>query len=147
MTTGLGAIADAQAFGGQMAYKTVEFEEDTPVGAIGEVDLFTVTGGVNALVLAICTENLAGGGTVEVGTTANPAGIIAQTTTDTIDVGEVWVDATPNVFYCWTTAFGCMIGDGADIVLTVRTDPVTDGTLVFTCFWTPLTGDAYVVAV
>lgn len=146
MATGLGAITDAQAFGGQMAYKTIEFETDTPVGAIGEIDLFTVTGAVVALTIAVCTENLASGGTVEVGTTANPATIIAQTTASTIDIGEIWVDNSPTVLECWTTAFGCMIGDGADIVLTVRTDPVTDGTLVFTCFWTPLTGDAYVAA-
>ena len=126
--------------------KVVEFETDTPVGAIGEIDLFTVTGGVLTLVLAVCTENLASGGTVEVGTTANPATIIAQTAGANIDIGEIWVDATPNVLECWTTAFGCMIGDGADIVLTVRTDPVTDGTLVFTCFWTPLTDDGNVYA-
>lgn len=128
------------------ARKVVEFETDTPVGVVGEVDLFTVTGAVKALVLAVCTENLATGGTVEVGTTANPAAIIAQTAGTNIDIGEIWVDATPTVLECWTTAFGCMIGDGADIVLTVRADDVTDGTLVFTCFWTPLTDGASVVA-
>ena len=127
--------------------KTVEFETDTPVGSQDvAIPLFTVTGAAITLTIAVCTENLAGGGTVEVGTTANPASIIAQTAAANIDIGEVWVDATPNVLECWTTAWGCMIGDGADIELLPRTDDVTDGTLVFTCFWTPLTDTGNVTA-
>jgi len=150
MATGLGAITDAQAFGGQMAYKTLEFSGATGNGESGTaVPIFTVTGAVIALVLAVCTESLvvSNGATVEVGTTANPAAIIAQTLASTIDIGEIWVDATPTVLECWSSAFGCMIGDGADIELMPRTANVTNGTLVFTCFWTPLSGDAYVIAV
>lgn len=150
MATGLGAITDAQAFGGQMAYTTINFNGATGNGEAGTaVPLFTVTGAVIALTIAVCTDSLtvSNGATVEVGTTANPALIIAQTTASTIDVGEIWVDNSPTVLECWTTAFGCMIGDGADIELMPRTANVTDGTLVFTCFWTPLSSDAYVIAV
>lgn len=148
MATGLGAIVDAQAFGGQMAYKTIEFNGAATNGQAGSaVPLFTVMGAVIALTIAVCTDTLVGPtSTVEVGTTANPALIIAQTGGPTITTGMIWVDATPTVLECWTTAFGCMIGDGSDIELMPRTANVTDGTLVFTCFWTPLSGDAYVIA-
>lgn len=150
MATGLGAITDAQAFGGQMAYKTLAFTGAAGYGQAGTAcALFTVTGAVVALTIAVCTESLvdAGGATVEVGTTADPAAIIAQTTAALVDIGEIWVDNSPALLECWTTAFGCMIGDGADIELMPRTTNVTNGTIVFTCFWTPLSGDAYVVAV
>ena len=149
MATGLGALADAQAFGSQMAYKTINFNGATGNGEFGTaVPLFTVTGAVVALTIAVCTDTLVGAtSTVEVGTTANPTLIIALTGGPTITTGMIWVDATPNVLECWTTAFGCMIGDGADIELMPRTADVTDGTLVFACFWTPLTSDAYVIAV
>ena len=147
MTTGLGAISEAQAFGAQLARKTVNFNGATGNGeASTAVPLFTVTGGVIALVIAVCTDTLVGAtATVEVGTAASPTGFIAQTGAPTITTGLVWVDATPVLLECWTTAFGCMIGDGADIELMPRTADVTDGTLVFTCFWTPLTADGYVV--
>lgn len=149
MATGLGAIADAQAFGSQLARKELRFTGAAGYGQSGTAcALFTVTGAVVALTIAVCTETLVGAtSTVEVGTAASPVAIIAQTGGPTITTGTIWVDAGPLVLLCWTTAFGCMIGDGADIELMPRTANVTDGTLVFTCFWTPLSGDAYVIAV
>ena len=149
MAIGQGPIGEAQGFGASLARTTVEFDGDTGSGEAGTaVPLFRVTGGVRALVIGVCTESLtvSDGATVEVGTTANPAAIIAQTLASSIDIGEIWIDATPNVLYCWTTAFGCMIGDGADIELMPRTANVTNGTLVFTCFWTPLTDTGEVIA-
>jgi hypothetical protein len=150
MATGLGALADAQGIASQLARTTVAFDGTAGGGEAGTaIVLFRVTGAVRALVIGVCTESLtvSDGATVEVGTTANPATIIAQTLASSIDVGEVWVDNTPNVIYCWTTAFGCMIGDGADIELMPRTANVTDGTLVFTCFWTPLTDTGEVLGI
>lgn len=128
--------------------KTVVFDGAAGSGeALTAVPLFTVTGGVAALTIAVCTETLVGAtATIEVGTAANPVTIIAQTGAPTITVGMIWVDASPTVLECWTTAWGCMIGDGADIELMPRTANVTDGTLVFTCFWTPLTDNGNVVA-
>jgi hypothetical protein len=147
MAIGQGPIGEAQGFGASLARKTVAFTGGAGAGQAGTaVPLFTVTGGVIALTIAVCTETLVGAtSTVEVGTTANPATIIAQTGGPTITVGMIWTDNTPTVLECWTTGFGCMIGDGADIELMPRTANVTDGTLIFTCFWTPLTADGNVV--
>ncbi len=148
MGLGQGPIAEAQGFGAQLCRKTVAFTGGAGAGQVGTVNLFTVTGSVIALVVAICTEDLTEAGataTVEVGTAASTAAIIAQTNAVNIDNGEVWVDNTPARIECWTTGFGCMIAGGDDIILTVGTQNVTDGTLVFTCFWTPLTADGNVV--
>ena len=149
MGIGQGAIGEAQGFGASLARTTVNFDGDTGSGEAGTaVPLFRVTGGVIALTIAVCTDTLVGAtATVEVGTTANPAAIIAQTAAPTITTGMIWTDNTPNVLECWTTGFGCMIGDGADIELMPRTANVTDGTLVVTCFWTPLTADGLVIPV
>jgi len=148
MPLGQGPLAEAQGFGAAIARKTVAFSGAAGNGQVGTVNLFTVTGGVIALVIGACTESLvsAGGGDVEVGTAADTTAFIANTLATTIDTGEIWVDATPTSIECWTTGFGCMIGGGGDIILTVGTADVTDGTVVFTCFWTPLTADGYVVA-
>lgn len=129
--------------------KTVVFDGAAGSGEAGTaVPLFRVTGSVIALTIAVCTDTLlvSDGATIEVGTAANPVAIIAQTLATNINVGEIWVDAAPNVLYCWTTAWGCMIGDGADIELMPRTANVTGGTLVFTCFWTPLTDNGNIAA-
>jgi len=150
MATGLGAVGEAQGIASQLARTTVEFDGTTGGGEAGTaVSLFRVTGAVRALVVGVCTESLAvsDGVTVEVGTAANPAAIIAQTLAVNIDIGEIWIDNAPDVIYCWTTAFGCMIGDAADIELMPRTANVTDGTLVFTCFWTPLTDTGEVLGI
>ena len=128
--------------------KTLEFTGGEGAGQAGSTcALFTVTGAVATLVIAACTKTLVGAtATVEVGTNANPNAIIATTGAPTITTGTIWVDATPVVIECWTNAWGCMIGDGADIELLPGVANVTDGTLVFTCFWTPLTDGATVVA-
>lgn len=150
MATGLGAITDAQAFGSQMAYKTLAFTGAATLGLQNSpCPLFTVTGAVIALVIGVCTETIVGGGaSVEVGTNATSGGIIATTAIAApINIGMIWVDASPALLEVWTTGFGSMIGDGADIELLPTGANVTDGTFVFTCFWTPLSGDAYVIAV
>lgn len=148
MPLGQGPLAEAQGFGAAIARKTVAFDGSTGGGEVGTVNLFTVTGSVIALVIGSCSEDLVsiGGGDVEVGTSALTTAFIANTAAGNIDTGEIWVDGTPTATECWTSGFGCMVGGGLDIILTVATGDVTDGTIVFTCFWTPLTDDGYVVA-
>ena len=148
MALGQGPLAEAQGFGAAIARKSIAFTGGAGLGQVGTVDVFTVTGGVIALVIGVCTENLVsgGGGDVEVGTAALTTAFIANTTATLINNGEIWVDAAPAQIECWTTGFGCMIAGGDDIILTVGTADVTDGTIVLTCFWTPLTADGYVVA-
>jgi hypothetical protein len=135
--------------GGRKVSQTIAFDGGAGSGAVGTVALFTVTGNVTLRMVAYCTEDLVsgGGGTCEVGCTGNTNGIIAQTTATAIDDGEVWFSNTPVSGLTATTNIGqYLIVDGADIILTVGTGDVTDGTIVFDCYWTPMDSTSSVVA-
>lgn len=135
--------------GAYRASKTVEFDGTTNTGAVGTVPLFTVTGSVFASVVSYCTEDLTEGGataTIEVGITGDTAALIAQTTATDIDVGEIWIDATPADMKVNSSWFGAFIGGGEDIFATIAGNTVDDGTLTWVCFWTPLSDDGLIVA-
>lgn len=116
-------------------------------GAVGTVALFTVTGDVVLNVFATCSVDLvsAGGGTAEVGISGNTAGLIAQTTATTIDVNEVWLDASPATIEILPNA-PQIIANGQDIIMTVGTGNVTAGSLDFYCLYRPLSTGASIVA-
>ena len=144
-----GPFKEAKPFGTYRAMKTVEFDGGAGSGAVGTVNLFTVTGAVFAFLTCYCTEDLTEAGataTVEVGTSASTAAIIAQTNAVNIDTGEIWFDASPAAIEVNSSYGGSLIAGGDDIILTVGTQNVTDGTLVFNCFWTPLSADGAVAA-
>lgn len=113
-------------------------------GAVGAHTLFTVTGDVLLNVFAVCTTDVTGSGTGEVGVTGNTAALIAQTTGTAIDAGEVWQNGTP------TTGVGAALGnakpvaDGLDILLTIGTDTFTAGVVTFYCIYRPLSTGASV---
>lgn len=96
-------------------------------------------------VFAVCSEDLAGASaTVEVGISGNTAAIIAQSVGTTIDTGEIWYGTNP-------PTVGVMPGDkiltgSTNIIQTIATANVTDGTLTYYCLWVPLTVGASVVA-
>ena len=129
--------------------KSVSFDGGVGSGQVGTVALFTVTGAVAFYITAICTETLVGAATIEVGTAGSTAGIIAQVADATaLLTGEIWYDATPTTVLDTIAngRLGYIIGDGADIILTVGAANVTDGTIVFQVWYTPLTVGATVVA-
>jgi len=113
--------------------KTVTFTGGASAGAVGTINLFSVTGNVRAKLTAVCTENLvsAGGGTLEVGISGNTASIIAQTAATDIDNGETWKDASPDANPAVDDVMSHIIANGSDIIATVGTDAITDGTIVF----------------
>jgi hypothetical protein len=110
--------------------------------------LFTVTGAARLKLYAICTETLVGAATLECGTAGATAGVIAQIPNATsLSIGEVWTDATPTtVLEPDSQIPDVVIGDGADILLTVGAANITDGTIVFIAEWNPLTADGALVA-
>jgi len=137
-------------FGQQMARKVVAFDGALGNGQIGTVALFTVTGAVAIRITAICTETLVGAATLECGTAGATAGIIAQIPDATaLLIGEIWYDATPTTTLDTLAAsqLAFVIGDAADIILTVGAANITDGTIEFTVFWTPLSAAGVVTAV
>lgn len=126
----------------------------TGANNLGELDeptisLFTVTGRVLVVALApFCTEDLAsaGGGTLALGVTGNTAAMIAATTATDIDSGKVWVDATPAVgAEALPSALGPVLVN-ANIIATVATADITDGTIEFDCLWIPMSAGASLVA-
>lgn len=126
----------------------------TGANNLGELDaptisLFTVTGRVLVVSLApFCTEDLvsAGGGTLQLGVTGNTTAMIAATTATDIDSGDVWVDATPAVgAEALPSALGPVLVN-ANIIATVATADITDGTIEFDCLWLPMSAGASLVA-
>jgi hypothetical protein len=128
-----------------VASKTIAYTGAANLGAQGATTLFTVTGDVAASIFAVCTEDLAGAtATIEVGISGNTAALIAQTTATNIDNGEVWATTSPaNPL---AVPADKVIAAGADIIQTVGTADITDGTLTYYCLWVPLTVGASVVA-
>lgn len=145
------ATAAAGGFGWAVLRKTVAFDGAAGSGAVGAVALFTVTGAVIVRLVPICTEDLVcgAGATISVGTAATVAGLIAVTGATDIDAGDIWFAAAPaTVLDTLTNSMTEMvIGDGADIQADVLVDDITDGTIVFALWWTPVTSNGLVVAV
>lgn len=117
-------------------------------GAVGAHTLFSVTGDVLANVFAVCSTDVTGAGTGEVGVTGNTAALIAQTTGTAIDAGEVWQNNTPTVGIGAALGNARPITNGLDILLTIGTATFTAGTVAFYCIYRPLsTGASISVAV
>ena len=106
--------------------------------------LFTVTGLVAVRLIAKCTESLAGAtATVAVGTALNTAGLLASTTATDLDINEIWHDATPDASVEAIAVLAEKVV-AQNIIQTVGTAGVTDGTLVYCCVWKPISSDGNV---
>jgi hypothetical protein len=125
--------------------KAVAFTGAAGLGAQGTVSLFTVTGTVLMSLFAVCSENLAGASaTIEVGISGNTAALLAQTTATDIDSGEVWIDNAPATVEALPSSR--ILAAGTDVIATVATADITDGTLTFYALWRPLSDDGLVEA-
>lgn len=143
----------ASGLGDRCEQTVIAFDAVGGPGPVGTVTLFTVTGAVRVRLVCICTESLVegvGGGTIEVGIAGATASFIAQATSTDLDTGDVWHDATPDaaseLWSVTSVTAEKILGNGQDIIATIGTRNITDGTLVFSAFWTPLTSTGLVVA-
>ena len=131
--------------------KTVAFDGTAGNGAVGTVDVFTLTGRIWAAAWSVyCTEDLVGAGTLAMGTagatTALMAGLADATT---LDAGKWWdgadeaavADAAPMS----TTNTPGKALDG-DVILTVGSTDITDGTIVIDLWYMPITDDGALAA-
>jgi len=119
-------------------------------GAIGQHDLFTVTGDVLISVFAVVNTTLTSGGaaTISIGTANNVAAIIDVTAAPNLADGDVWVDSTDTrveVGPLPSTSL-VLINDGADITYDVLADTIDTGQIDFYCLWRPLSEDGNVIA-
>ena len=103
--------------------------------------VFTVTGDVLVSVWGQCKTDIVGAGTMEMGIVGNTAALIAQIANATsLDIGENWVDATPETVSALPGTF--ILNNGADIILTIGTADLTAGVVDFYVAWRPLSSDA-----
>ena len=110
-------------------------------GDVATHTLFTVTGDVLVSVWGQCKTNIAGAGTMEVGIAGNTASIVAQIADATdLDIGENWVDATPETVSAIPGTF--ILNNGADVILTIGTTDLTAGVVDFYCTYRPLSDGA-----
>lgn len=127
--------------------KQVAFTGAAGLGAVGTVNLFTVTGTVLVSVFAVCSENLAGAtATLEIGISGNTQGVIPQVTATDVDDGEILVSGGGLGTVENLSAESKVLTGGTDVIATVGTADITDGTLTFYCLWRPLSDDGNVVA-
>jgi len=124
------------------------FPGGTGTGDTGTVAIATVTGTVKLKVVAICSVNMAGAtATIELGTTGQTAGLIAQTTATDLDAGEIWHDATPDSpIEASSVSAETILANGLDIFVTVGTANLSAGTIKFIFMWKPLSRDGIIVA-
>ena len=131
---------------GLLTRKTIEFNGTAGNGGIGTVNLFSVTGDVLIFLLAVCSEDLEGAGSIQVGIAGNTAGLLAQIAdATTIDEGEIWTDGSLSSSSLTnlgaTNSTGDIIAAGSDIIATIGSNAITNGTLTFYALYTPLSSD------
>ena len=127
---------------GLIATKSITYVAAT-TGAVGATDLFKVTGTVALQIFGVCSVNIAGSGTIEVGIAGVTAGLIAQTTGTDIDADKIWVDNAPAKI---ETLPSQVVLTGQTIIQTIGTDTLTAGTITYYCCWSPVSSSASVVA-
>lgn len=116
-------------------------------GSVATHEIFTVTGAVRLRILAECTVNVAGTGSIQLGVAGVTNTLIASTTGTDLDAGELWYDATPTTAYD-TVANVILerIINGLDVGYEVTGDTLTSGAVTFHCWWEPLNATGAVVA-
>lgn len=127
---------------GIIVSKTITYDAAT-TGATGATTLFTVTGTVCCNLLALCTSDLTSGGsaTIEAGTSSSTACLANQVVATTIDNHEIWHNGT--------LAVGGTVSNlhvvNENIIQTIGTTTITGGSLIYYCYWNPLSSDGNVV--
>lgn len=111
--------------------------------------VFTVTGLVQVKVIGVCTTDLVGGATVEVGIATDTAIFCSQITDTTLDSGEIYLhDTTPATYFIVGEEQAALdnlpeyVLNGNDIILTTTTTNTTSGVIDFYVLWKPLSDDA-----
>lgn len=140
---------------GRITSKAIANAAITLTTGASPVTLFTVTGNVKARVYAVVTTALAStlnNGTLAVGVSGNTGGFMAATTADGTNfaTNTVWAGDTSATLLGEVLTNGSLnwvlVGNGADIIVTVATNSMTAGALTFYCEYIPLDSSSTVVA-
>ena len=124
--------------------KTVAFTGAAGLGQLASptVSVFTTTGEVFVgLIVGRCTESFtsAGGGTLALGVVGGTTLFIGATTATALTTtADIWASTTPNAFGIAAPAALKDIVIRGNVIMTVGTADVTDGTLEIHCYYMPL---------
>lgn len=136
-------VEQFSSYGVNRVIKTIVFDDDTTT-----VPVFTLTGSVIVKVIAECMVDCesAAGCNAQLGITGDVGHCIADTDVTTLEVGDIWHDASPDSdIEAINVIEKDIIVGGADLFLTL--DAQWDsGTVAFYCFWTPVSADGAVAA-
>lgn len=130
--------------------KTVTFDGNANLGAVGNVPLFATTGEVWVVrLITFCTSDLTEAlatATLVLGVTGSTTLFIGSTNAVTIDTGQFWVSTSPtgNGIALPAPMTDIVITD--NIVGTVGAQAINGGVLRFDLFWRPLSSNGLVVA-
>ena len=107
-------------------------------------ELFTVTGLVEVALIAVCTTDVTGTGTIQAGTALDTDSFIADTTGSNIIEHEIWHDAAPdNSVEASSVIARKLCAENIDYLISTNT--LTAGTIKFILFWNPVSSDGKVV--
>lgn len=112
-------------------------------GAVGTFKLLTVTGVVGLSIFGVCSVNVTGTGTIEVGTAAATAALIAQTAGSNILANEIYHDATPDSSVELTSVITKKIVT-SNVNYKITTNTLTAGQITFYASWYPISSGATV---
>lgn len=134
--------------------KTLVATSGVPWIAATPEDVFTITGRVFIhRITAFCTENLAGTGEIALGDATDADAYVAATEAVNLDLNEWW-SATPaassiNIDVSdegGQTAHTASKVTSADIIVTVTNEDITDGTIIFDIWYSPVTDNGALAA-
>ena len=151
------------AFGGEFpctVKRTITFAGATAdawgndAGALDGAAIYTVTGLVQARLMAVCTTLLTGAtATISVGISGDTAIFLPVETATQIDADQIWVNDAANATYIIIGEEQAAIDNlpiyllnGNDIILTVATADVETGVLDFYCQYRPIGSSSSIVA-
>lgn len=135
-----------QQEGFRYAGQSVTFAAAT-TGDQAEHELLTVTGKVRVRLMAVCTTNVAGSGSIQLGVGGATNFLIASTTGTDIDANDIWYAAAPATGYAFTTdAMFDFITTGVDVGYEITGNTLTGGVIWFGIWWKPLDAGSYAAA-
>jgi len=110
--------------------------------------IFNVTGTVRARIIGVVETTLVGAATINIGTSEDVAGIIAQVADATgLAVNEIWHDASPDKSVeASSVATENIIANGLDVLLYNGTANITAGAIRFLASWFPMSEGAFLKA-
>lgn len=109
-------------------------------GALDGGALFTVTGTVRMRIIGIVETTLVGAATINIGTTKDVAGLIAQVADASgMAINEIWHDATVDASVeLSSVAVEKIVANGLDVLLYNGTANITAGAIRFLVSWYPV---------